>query len=346
MVILLYIYILCKCFAFICEDSYFFLSVDIIMRLCYIDTNFIKLMFLYYNNVRSNCRVTTTRYNELEELLMSQTWLNNTFSVKKPVIGMVHLFPLPGSPLYDPAQCGMDKLTELAVADAVRLERGGVDGLQLENIWDYPYLKGEDIGNETVAAMAAIAVKVKEAVSIPVGINCHLNGAFAATAIATAVGAKWVRVFEWVNAYVSHAGITEGIGAKLARYRSTLRADGVKYLCDVNVKHGSHFLISDRSIAEQAYDAESEGADLLIVTGFETGVPPTKEKIEELSSGISIPVLLGSGITARNAAELLSCSDGAIVGSAFKEGGNWKNVVSEQNTKEFMDVIKAIRKEI
>lgn len=276
---------------------------------------------------------------------MDTVWMKKTFSQPKPIIGMVHLFPLPGSPLYDPHSLDIKKLTNLAVEDAMHLERGGVDGLQIENIWDYPYLKGHDIGNETVAAMAAIAVKVTEAVDIPIGINCHLNGGFAATAIALAVGAKWVRVFEWVNAYVSHAGITEGIGAKLARYRSMLKADDIKYLCDVNVKHGSHFIISDRSIPEQAYDAQSEGADAIIVTGFETGIPPTYEKVSELSSAISLPVFLGSGITAENASRLLSCSDGAIVGSTFKEDGNWKNVVCEENVKHFMDIIKNVRKE-
>ncbi len=275
---------------------------------------------------------------------MDNNWLSATFKYKKPIIGMVHLFPLPGSPLYDPAGRGMDSLIKLAVDDARKLEDGGVDGLQIENIWDYPYLKDTDIGNDTVAAMAAIAVKVKEAVRIPIGINCHLNGGMAATAIAVAVGAKWVRVFEWVNAYVSHAGITQAVGARLARYRSALRADAdIKYLCDVNVKHGSHFMISDRSIAEQAHDAESEGADALIVTGFETGIPPTYDKVKDLSSHVGLPLFLGSGITAENAHQLLSVSDGAIVGSAFKTSGNWKNTVELSNVKQFMDEVKQFR---
>ena len=272
--------------------------------------------------------------------------INSIFKQKKPIIGMVHLYPLPGSPLYNPAQCSMDNLTEMALSDAVKLANGGVDGLQIENIWDYPYLKGQDIGNETVAAMTAIAVKVKEAVQIPIGISCHLNGGFAATATAVAAGAKWVRVFEWVNAYVSHAGITEGIGAKLARYRSFLKADNdIYYFCDVNVKHGSHFIISDRSISEQAHDAESEGADALIVTGFETGISPTYEKVLDFSKSTSLPVFLGSGITADNASQLLSCSDGAIVGSYFKKSGNWKNTVDGENVKIFMDAVNQYRNE-
>lgn len=271
---------------------------------------------------------------------MKNSYFGEIFNCEKPIIGMVHLRPLPGSPLFDAKKMGMNGITEIAMEEAAKLERAGVDGLQIENIWDYPYLKGDDIGHETTAAMAAVAVKVRETVGIPIGVNCHLNGGIQSVAVAKAAGAKWVRVFEWVNAYVSHAGITEGIGAKLARYRSFLKADDeLKFMCDVNVKHGSHFIISDRSIAEQAHDAESEGADSLIVTGFETGIAPSPEKVKELSDAVNVPVVLGSGTTEENVAELLRYSDGAIVGSYFKEDNNWKNPVSEERTKKFMDAV-------
>ena len=93
-------------------------------------------------------------------------------------------------------------------------------------------------------------------------MDCHLNGGRIALAAAIASGARWIRVYEGVNAYISHAGLTEGIGGELARYRHSLRADDIKFMCDVNVKHGSHFIISDRTIEEQAHDAESEGAEI------------------------------------------------------------------------------------
>lgn len=271
------------------------------------------------------------------------TIVDDIFPKPKPIIGMVHLRPLPGSPLYDPGKLNMAGIIEIAVQEAQQLEQAGVDGLQVENIWDFPYLKGEQIGHETTAAMAAAALKVKAAVSLPIGINCHLNGGLAALAVAVAAGARWIRVFEWVNAYVSHTGITEGIGGQLARYRHALRADGIKFFCDVNVKHGSHFIISDRSIADQAHDAESEGADALIVTGFETGKPPTPDTVKEFSNNVNIPVFIGSGTNAENAADILRYADGAIVGSDFKVGGNWKNPVSLERARKFMSVVESIR---
>lgn len=270
--------------------------------------------------------------------------LKSIFTYEKPIIGMVHLRPLPGSPMYDKKKMSMQQIIDTAVKEAQLLEEGGVDGLQIENIWDYPYVKGKDIGEETVAAMTAAAVHVKQNVKIPIGVNCHLNGAKQALAIAIAVGARWIRVFEWVNAYVSHAGILEGIGGELARYRAALDArEDVMVLCDVNVKHGSHFIISDRTLAEQANDAVTEGAEALIVTGFETGVAPTPEKVREFSEHVDVPVFLGSGTTSENVQELLKYSDGAIVGSYFKENNNWKQPVSLERTKRFMDEVWSIR---
>lgn len=269
--------------------------------------------------------------------------IETIFKNKKPIIGMVHLRPLPGSPLFDREKMGMSSIIDWAVNEACVLEAAGVDGVQVENIWDFPFVKSSKIGIETVASMAVIASKVKEAVRIPLGINVHLNGGQQALAIACSVGAQWIRVFEYVNAYVSHVGITEGIGGDLARYRSYLQANSVYFFCDVNVKHGSHFLISDRSVFQQALDAESQGADAIIVTGLETGRAPTPVEVRELQKSIAAPILVGSGATAENIGELLQYADGAIVGSYFKKDNNWKNPVDAYQTKRFMDAVHTFR---
>lgn len=269
--------------------------------------------------------------------------LADIFHVSKPIIGMLHLRPLPGSPLYKPSEISMDNIIEIAVEEALQLEAAGVDGVQVENIWDYPYLKESQIGHETTAALAAATIRVRDAISLPVGVNCHLNAGMQALAVACATGARWIRVFEWVNAYVSHAGLTEGIAGTLSRYRAFLHAEDIKFFCDVNVKHGSHFIVSDRTLVEQAHDAETEGAEALIVTGFETGQPPTPDNVQALSEHVGIPVIIGSGMTTENAASLLQYADGAIVGSYFKRDHQWKMPVDEAIAREFMDRVKDFR---
>jgi len=267
--------------------------------------------------------------------------LDTIFDKAKPIIGMVHLRPLPGSPLYRPGS--MRDVCATARKEALLLQEGGVDGVQLENIWDYPYLKGDEIGYETVAALTAAATAVSNAVDVPVGINCHLNGVLQSIAVAAAVDARWVRAFEWTNAYISRAGYIEGAAGKALRYRSAIGAAAVRVLCDVNVKHGSHFIISDRSVREQARDAESQGAEAIIITGWETGTPPTAEKTQMIKEAVAVPVLLGSGVNAENAAELLTVADGAIVGSAFKEDGNWKRPVDVRRVRRFMECVGQLR---
>ena len=267
--------------------------------------------------------------------------LETLFDNRKPIIGMVHLRPLPGSPLY--RRGGMKDVLAVARQEALLLQEGGVDGLQIENIWDLPYLKCDEIGHETVAGLTAAALTVKEAVEVPIGINCHLNGVHQSLAVAAAVGARWVRVFEWTNAYISHAGYIEGAAGKAARYRRAIDAEDVRFLCDVNVKHGSHFIISDRTVCEQARDAESEGAEALVITGWETGVAPSVEQLRSVKESVRVPILLGSGVRVENAKELLSVADGAIVGSHFKEDGEWKRPVELGRVRAFMERVKELR---
>lgn len=269
--------------------------------------------------------------------------LENIFENRTPVIAMVHLRPLPGSPLYDPRQMPMDKIIETAIQEAQLLEKAGVDGVQVENMWDIPYQPGKDIGDETVAALAACVYAVRKQVSIPVGAECHMNGADKALACAIAAGAKWIRVFEYCNAFISQSGFIDAIGGKIARMRRQLDAQDIAFLCDVNVKHGSHFIIHDRSVEEQAMDIEAQDGDCVIVTGFDTGMPPTLERIEGCRKATKLPIFLGSGIVLNNLDSMFQASDGMIIGSYFKEGGNWKNPVSYDRTKMFMDRVKALR---
>ncbi len=278
--------------------------------------------------------------------MVEKNHLTKIFKGPKPIIAMIHLRPLPGSPLYKPENIDFSEVIDIAVKEAELLKDAGVDGLQVENIWDYPYLPGDKIGYETASCLAVAAKAVKDATGLPVGINCHLNGGEAAISAAVASGADWIRVFEWVNAYVSHSGITEGIGAMLARKRTMLKNENCVFFCDVHVKHGSHFIVSDRSIEEMAHDAESEGAEVLICTGFETGIAPTPERVSSLNGSTTLPVILGSGVKDSNAEELLSISDGAIVGSYFKKNGNWKNEVEEIRVRRFMEKVYKLREAI
>src|SRR5690348_5014375 len=57
--------------------------------------------------------------------------LLDLFPSPKPVIGMIHLWPLPGAPGYN--GYGVQKIVDNAEREAESLIHGGVDGLMVEN---------------------------------------------------------------------------------------------------------------------------------------------------------------------------------------------------------------------
>ena len=100
---------------------------------------------------------------------------NELFGGRKPVIGMVHLKALPGSPKYSE---NLDAIYDFAMRDAEALAEGGVDAIQIENQFDTPYLLEGNIGFETVAFITAASMKLREAFpEIPLGIVTSIVGA-------------------------------------------------------------------------------------------------------------------------------------------------------------------------
>jgi membrane complex biogenesis BtpA family protein len=266
--------------------------------------------------------------------------LEGLFGVRKPIIGMIHLLPLPGSPSYRGNFSGVISACE---EDARSLDDGGVDGIMIENMHDIPFAKAIDVGFETVTSMTAAAMTVKQISKKPIGFNVLANAVPQAIAVAVATGGKYVRGNEWANAYVADEGITEAAAPAALRYRARVRGDEVRVFADVYVKHGSHFIIHDRSIEEQTKDVEFFEADAIIVSGTRTGEEPDLDILRKVKGATALPVLIGSGLSVANARKLLSIADGAIVGSSLKKGGYWKNGVDQKRVEQLMRAVKTMR---
>lgn len=267
--------------------------------------------------------------------------LDTIFRVKVPLIGDIHLPPLPGTPRYRGES--MASIIDQALRDAAAFEKGGMDGIILENHGDIPFLKPHDIGPEIVAAMSAIAARVANNVGVPTGINLLANAAVGALAIAKASGARFIRVNQWVNAYVANEGLIEGESGRALRYRKQIDADNIAIFADVHVKHGSHAIVDDRPVSEQASDVEFYDADVAIATGNRTGDEVPDKEISSIREGTRLPVIAGSGITAGNAARLLPRLDGAVVGSSLKKDGVWWNAVELDRVKALVEAVRPLR---
>jgi len=248
--------------------------------------------------------------------------INSLFTVQKPVIGMVHLPPLPGAPLWKGAS--LDEILDFARQDAINLAAGGVHGIIVENQNDQPFLTGS-VPLLTVTAMTALALEIKKAVSIPLGINVLFNDWQAELAIAAAVKAQFIRVEVLVDSSWSDMGFLPAAAPDLLRMRGSLPSD-VKLFADIQGKY-THPAVA-KSLAESAADAESRGlADAVIVTGSGTGHSAPIENISMVKEKVHIPVFAGSGITAENINEVFMLADGAIIGSYFKKDGKLQNPV-------------------
>jgi membrane complex biogenesis BtpA family protein len=261
--------------------------------------------------------------------------LKDLFGEKKPIIGMVHLLPLPGTPLYK------DSLADLynqAIWEAQVLQETGVDGLIVENFGDEPFMIGEPEPIQ-FAVMAAALRDVRRCVSIPVGLNVQFNAWKAEMAIAYACNADFIRVEVFVDTVVMAQGLVHPCSAALMRYRKSLGAN-IQIWADIQTKYTTNLV--SQSLTQSAIDARNAGADALIVTGSATGQATPLDSVTKVKEVVNIPVLVGSGTTITNVKEAIQIADGAIVGSSLKEGGSAWNRVSPEKSREFMNVARGI----
>ncbi|MDY6764199.1 MAG: BtpA/SgcQ family protein [Halobacteria archaeon] len=265
--------------------------------------------------------------------------LQQVFGTDKPVVGMVHLLPLPGSPSYTG---DFSEVKDAMIRDASRLVEGGVDGLIVENYGDAPFY-ADDVPKHTVAYMTVLASELKNKYDVPLGVNVLRNDALGAISVATSVGAEFIRVNIHTGARVTDQGIIEGRAHETLRARKSLNSS-VKVFADVSVKHSAK--LGERGFKDEVNDAIERGkADAIVVSGKSTG---GSVNIEELKKAVEItselggktPVLAGSGVDKENVSEILGHADGAIVGTWFKKNSVTTNPVNTGRVKELIGRVK------
>jgi hypothetical protein len=265
--------------------------------------------------------------------------LEKLFAEQKPVIGVIHLDALPGTPV---CRLSVDELTELALSEARIYREGGVDALMIENTHDTPYLRGT-VGAEIVATMAVIGRAIKVESKLPTGVQVLAAANTQAMAVAHAAGLDFIRAEGYAFAHVADEGLIEASAAELLRYRRMLGAEHVQIWADIKKKHSSHAITADISLGEMAAAVEFMRGDAVIVTGTVTGEPPRLEDVREAKARSGLPVLLGSGINPDNLADYYALADGFIVGSAFKRDGQWANRVEQSRVAVLMAQVQKLR---
>ena len=252
-----------------------------------------------------------------------------------PVIGVIHLRPLP----WYPASPGLAAVAAHAKADLAALIAGGVDGVLVENDGDQPHRV--TAAPDTIACMSVVAREVVGAAAgTPIGVEILLNDPHASLAVAHATGARFIRTDYFVDRMTrpEYGGEMAVDPVGLMAYRSHLGAGDILVLADIQVKHAH--MIEPRPLAESAALARRHAADGIIVTGDLTGLPPRTADLDAARQGAgTVPMLVGSGLDESNAAELMTSADGAIVGTSLKTGAD----VDAEKVRRLMARVRAAR---
>lgn len=254
------------------------------------------------------------------------------FPNNKPVIGVVHVGALPGTPA---ATESMRALIARAVREAELYRAGGVAAVMIENMHDVPYLRGA-VGPEIVAAMAVIGQAVKAACGLPVGVQILAGANLAALAVAHAAGLDLIRVEGYVFGHIADEGWIESSAAEVLRYRRLIGAEQVQVWADVKKKHAAHAVTTDISLGATCAAVEFMRGEAVIISGSATGLPPTLTDVRAARAHCRLPVLLGSGVTPDNIADFYEAADGFIIGSYFKTDGHWSAPVEAQRVERLM----------
>ena len=260
------------------------------------------------------------------------------FSIPKPLIGMIHLPALPGTPA---SRLSVNQIVDKALEEAEIYCEEGIHALMLENMHDLPYLRRQ-VGPEIVAAMTAAARELKRFSNLPCGVQILAGANKQALAVAQAADLDFVRVEGFVFSQISDEGMMHSDAGELLRYRRQIGAEHIAIWADIKKKHSSHAITADVGIAEMAKAAEFFRADGLIITGTSTGLSANVEELKAVREAAGLPLLVGSGITAENIKTYLPLADGFIVGSYFKEGGCWDAPLSRERVRELVELVELV----
>jgi hypothetical protein len=264
--------------------------------------------------------------------------LLDVFKTAKPVIGMLHIPALPGSPQN---KLALHAIVDSVIEDVEAMAGSGIDGLMIENFGDVPFYP-QHVPSHTVAYMTKLALEVNRRSNLPLGVNILRNDASAALAVAAAAGAQFIRVNIYTGARVTDQGLIQGTAHETVRDRKLLGCD-VKIFADVDVKHSAPLAV--RKLEEEVADIVSRGcADAIIVTGSTTGSATAVQDLQTAKEAAGqAPVIAASGVDLVNVVPILKVADGLIVGTAFKRDKVTTNPVDSGRVRAFMETVRRER---
>ena len=262
------------------------------------------------------------------------SYLKKAFSLKKPVLGMVHLPPLPGTPYYRGQS--VSQMIDLCMQDALVLKENGFDGLMFANEGDRPYVT--EVGPEVTATYARIVSTVTQEMRIPFGVGVLMDPR-ATMALALATGAHYFRTY-LTGIFAGTFGFHAASPGELMRYRSQIGADKIPLFCNITPHAGVS--VDTRPLPEIVDTALMMlEPDVILIPGPRAGKAPSLSVVAEIKKAFpEQELLISSGVGESNVREALSIADGVLVGTALKADGVIWNQIDPGRAARFMSIAR------
>ncbi len=264
-------------------------------------------------------------------------WTKEKLNVEKPIIAMCHFRALPGDPYYDTKK-GMGFVVETARKEFLALQEGGVDAVMFSNEFSLPYLT--KVKPETTVAMARIIGELKPDIHIPYGVNV-LWDPMASIDLAASTEAVFIREI-MSGAYASDFGVWDTNVGEIIRHKTRLAPD-LKLLFNI-VPEAAKYL-ADRDIEEIAKTTEfNNRPDAICVSGITAGATTDTEILRKVKNAVKDTlVFANTGCRLDTIEKILSIADGAVVGTTFKQDGDFNKYVDLERVKKFMEKVRSVR---
>lgn len=263
--------------------------------------------------------------------------MTRIFGAAKPLIGVVHLLALPGSPAFN-REAGMRPIVEAARHDALVCQEAGVDAIIFCNEGDLPYRV--EVSMEQATALAAVVGEIEPEIERPIGIDMMWDP-FATLAVGRAVGARFVRQV-FIGVYESDMGQLRPDPGAAFSYRHSIGADEVAIFTNLTPEFASP--LGTRSVGDRAQGARFFGCEGAMISGPRAGSAFRFADLEEVKAACpDLPVLANTGVRHDTAERILETADGIVVGTALKVDGKTENRIDLERTKRMVELTRVAR---
>lgn len=259
---------------------------------------------------------------------------------QKLVFGLVHLHPLPSTPLYKEGD--LELSIEKALADTAALIKGGADGCLIQSV-DKIYPSTDDTDYARVAGMAVIVNEVRKMAGpdFKIGAQLMWNCITPSLAVCKIGGANFTRCTAMVGTTASQFGTIEANPMMVQSYRKSIDAFDVDMIAEVSGYH-FHAEYDKAALQNLARSAITVGANAVEIMNKDEEMNERMcRDIKDM--GGDIPVVLGGGTDVENCVRRMKYADATLVGSCF-ENGKWGGNIDANTVKEYCDRMNAAYK--